>query len=319
MASQSILEALDEALATGESVGNVISAFYGLAQSADGAERDAMLASLDQRVRSYPLDRIGKIALLAGAFVELGADASRFPLSVFDHLLLQLASIQGPDDGAELPEPYYQLERAAMAYLSRSAELRRALPQRSAILARLQRYDERYGFLGKMVQVLDDEPLLALHLPTKRGFRCTMRGIADNFQLHVLLLGALAAQGIDCQVPSIEALDAASDGTEPSDATVESSWQLANWFGLCADGTLGTSDQQSSWIWNEGVPADIASFDGIRVVLIGPSSYPRSWNAQRVFPNMIGGLGQLQALSAPDVENLTLAIRARVEARHAQG
>ena len=40
------------------------------------------------------------------------------------------------------------------------------------------------------------------------------------------------------------------------------------------------------WIWNEGVPADIPTFEGTRVVLLGPPPYERSWNSVRRFPDL---------------------------------
>jgi hypothetical protein len=38
-----------------------------------------------------------------------------------------------------------------------------------------------------------------------------------------------------------------------------------------------------TWIWNEGMPADIPVLDGHRVLLLGPASYSRQWKAQRMF------------------------------------
>jgi len=35
------------------------------------------------------------------------------------------------------------------------------------------------------------------------------------------------------------------------------------------------------WIWNEGIPADIAEFEGVRVVILGPPAYTRTWNTAR--------------------------------------
>lgn len=314
MAAQSILKALDDSLRTGEGIREVVGAFYSLARSANDETRTQMLSSLDARFRAQSIDRVASVAVLAGALVELGADVREFPLAVFDYLLAQLDTIRGPDDETELPEAYYATERAAMACLSRSPELRSTLPQKPAIVAKLQRYQERYGFLGKMMQVLDDEPLVVLQPSTKRGFRFTMHGIADNFQLHLLLLGALAGKGIDGRAPSREALAAASDALEVSEADVESGWQLANWFGLRPGGEIDSVDFRRTWIWNEGVPSDIAIFDGTRVVLIGPSTMQRSWNAQRVFPGMVGRLEGPVHLAEAEVVALLRNMEVRAHA-----
>ena len=42
-------------------------------------------------------------------------------------------------------------------------------------------------------------------------------------------------------------------------------------------------DYADTWIWNEGMPADIPVLDGHRVILLGPASPERTWPAQRMF------------------------------------
>jgi hypothetical protein len=311
-----ILEALDEALRKSEGVDGVVRAFYDLAGTADGETRDRMLTSLERFLREYPGECTATVAVLAGAFVELGADPKAFPAAVFDRLVEVLEAIEVDDaagskdaDAEESgpPECFYEFERAAMACLSRSPELRRALPQKRAIVANLRRYEERYGFLGKMIQVLDDEPLVLVSLVTGKGYRFRMHGIADNFQLHALLLGALAGGELAGIAPSREALAAAGEGPFIRDAaepTVQSDWQLANWTGARAGFALGEMRFKETWIWNEGVPADIAAFEGTRVVLLARSTYTRSWNATRVFPGMRGALEGPVAMPEDEVRGL---------------
>lgn len=310
----SILEGLDAALESGatEQIGEIVGAFYRLAAEADAATLNAMLASLDARIEAHPIELVGNVAMLAGALVELGADPGEFPLSVFDHLLEQLEALSGPEDETELPEAYDLLERAAMACLSRSPKLRRELPQKQELLDSFVRYDERYGFLGKMIQVLDDEPLVVIHPSTSKGFRFRIHGIADNFQLHLLLLGALAGTHIKGIVPTPGSLAAARDSDSESADVARSDWQLANWQGLRQGGTIAGMDDTDTWIWNEGVPADIARFDATRLVLIGPSSIERSWNAGRIFSGMPGRLVGPELMSASEVSSLLGAIEARL-------
>jgi hypothetical protein len=278
--SDDALAALVRAIDDGDELGPAISSYYRAAVAKDAAGRDAMLAALDGALRGRPSERVGMIAVLAGAIVEDGADPRAYPAAVFDHLLALLERVQGEDDETELPDCYYDLERGAMACLSRSPELRQSLPQKAALNASIRRYSERYGFLGKMLSVLDDEPIVVLHVPSARGFRFTIGGIADNFELHRLLLGALAGSAPE-----------KLEGIVPDEGeSVASDWQLANWFALRPGGTIDTKDYHESWIWNEGVPADIARFEGTRIVLIGPSTIQRSWNAGRVFSAMEGRL-----------------------------
>lgn len=39
-----------------------------------------------------------------------------------------------------------------------------------------------------------------------------------------------------------------------------------------------------NWVWNEGVPADIPVLNGERVLILEEQTYPRSWNAGRIYP-----------------------------------
>lgn len=55
---------------------------------------------------------------------------------------------------------------------------------------------ERFGdsvprahWLPGLAQVLDDEPVVVIDNASGRGFRLTMSGVGDNFQLHTLLAG----------------------------------------------------------------------------------------------------------------------------------
>ena len=58
------------------------------------------------------------------------------------------------------------------------------------------------------------------------------------------------------------------------------------------------------------IAAEIASFDGKRCVLVGPSAVKRTWNAGRIFSGMPGRLDLLGPLPAAEVE----ALLARMEA-----
>jgi hypothetical protein len=314
-----ILEALDAALRTNDGVEEVCGAFYGLAKRSTLDVVTNMLASLEDPLHAYPAITTRPVALLAGALVEIGADATAFPPAVFDHLLDALKAVDGPADESDHPDWFACFERAAMTCLSRSEQMRRSLPQRAEILANLKRYQDRYSFLGKMVQVLDGEPFVVIHPSSARGFRFTMTGVADNFQLHLLLLGVLAGSSplnIPGKVPTRAAIAAASVAAEMGEESASSDWQLANWFALRPGGEIDGMDDTKGWIWNEGVPADIEPFEGTRVVLIGPSMIERGWNAQRVFPGMAANLDGPIPLAQAEVHALLermLAARATRE------
>ena len=312
MGKVELLAALDAATASGDGLGRAISAVFHAAKEADGSAHRDMLAELDVRIAGANLENAGKLALLAGAIVEVGGAPAAFPPSVFNRLLALLDTVRGKSDEIELPPPYFELERAAMACLSRSSLLRRTLPQKKALVDATVRYSERYGFLGKMVRVLDDEPLVVLHVPTARGFLLRMSGIADNFQLHALLLVRLAGEGGDripgaAQDPGVEI--AATDGQ--ASAHVNSHWQLANAAALVENEDFVNQRYRSHWIWNEGMPAEIERFDGTRLVLVGDGAIARSWSAGRLFNGMPGSLVVERALSSAESASVLARLRGR--------
>jgi hypothetical protein len=235
--------------------------------------------------------------LLAGAIVETGGDPADLPPVIYDRILEWFTAAAARPEPANdkeaetfqlLPEAFYRFEQAAMAALSRSAELRRSLPQKAAIQSQVRHYEQRYGFTNRMLSVLEDAQVVVLHPLTNRGWICRVDGISDNFQLHALLLDAFAGDGPD-GIPGTrlapEVARAAKDGP-PSDASISSTWQLAQWTALLPDRTINPDHDAGGWIWNEGYPAEIEPFEGARVILIGPSTYTRSWDAGRMFPGL---------------------------------
>lgn len=62
-------------------------------------------------------------------------------------------------------------------------------------------------------------------------------------------------------------------------------------------------DSSAFWIWNEGTPADIPVFDGRRVILLGPASYPRSWQSQRMFDNLPAKLEIEHKLTKDEIQD----------------
>ena len=129
--------------------------------------------------------------------------------------------------------------------------------------------------------MLDDEPLLVLDrgfAGTGLGFRVTIGGIGDNFQLHTLLAAALIgdpARGLlPGRAPSAVVVAAAGTGDDVQPAGgLSGNWNLVDAYG--------------EWIWNEGRPADIPHLDGVRVAVIDPQPYARTWNIGRQYPLMV--------------------------------
>jgi hypothetical protein len=202
-----------------------------------------------------------------------------------------------------------------IAHLSRSKALRRAAQARPELLEGTLRCDQISGshrsFLDTMLQVLDDESLFVLHVAQRKGFEARISGIADNFQLHTLLAGAVIgspAEGLVAgEVPSPRAVAECRDATsgEQGGEPVTGAFNLCNWTALRPDGSLPEGqgqDASSHWIWNEGCPAEIVPFEGRRIVLLGTPPYSRHWSAGRQFPGMIGELTVERVLSAAVVD-----------------
>jgi len=321
--SDDLIATVATALETGSDLGPALTACMSGADGLDAAGKRELLRGLGELIRQRPVEGGGRNAICAGAIIERGANPADFPVAVFERIAEMLDALpratapagadgrdEESDDEQELPETYYHFERAAIACLARSAHVRRE--QRIALSPRIRRYSETYGFLGKMLSLLDNEPLLVLDVPTGRAWRVVIDGIADNFQLHTLLVGALARAPSRwpswlCRRAGLEGIAgsplhprivAASSSGPAVDLPAFSSWQLATWRALETGGRLEPGHDH--WIWNEGVPADIEPLDGTRLILVAPGTIERSWNSGRVFPMVEGSLRMERQL--PDEE-----------------
>jgi hypothetical protein len=165
-------------------------------------------------------------------------------------------------------------------YLAQRKDIRVTLPDRDRLTAACDAIREHMvtaEWLHGLLLVLDDETLVVLHRPTGLGYRVTISGIGDNFQLHTLLAAALIGRKsrgmIGGKAPSPAEVAAASDGPD-----------LAPRGGI--QGRFAMADAYGDGIWLEGRPADIPALEGTRVVVLDPPPYPRSWDAGRAYPQM---------------------------------
>ena len=222
-----------------------------------------------------------------------------------------------------------------IACLSTSSELRReaAGTELLDVVSPLTSAGGAVKFLTDMLRVLDDEPLLVLHPESRAGFECRISGISCNFQLHTLLADALirnpepsaAKPGLlgkllgnkststpqpstgtwlTGQRPSA-AVVAVSKGSAPQqiNEVAFGVWNLYNWQALSPQGGLPdkAADKGQTWVWNEGCPADIEKFEGVRTVLLGPPAYERSWRATRDFDGLKASVKVERVMTADDV------------------
>ncbi|SHH10436.1 hypothetical protein [Massilia sp. CF038] len=209
-----------------------------------------------------------------------------------------------------MADEYFRL--GLIAHLSRSKKLRRAAREQSGLLEQTRTVDKASGtersFLITMLRVLDDEQLLILHVEQKKGFVIRISGIADNFQLHTLLAGAIIGSPskgmVTGEAPSSLAVAQCKDTAvgEAGGEHVTGPFNLWNWGGIQADGRLPAGQAgMRHWIWGEGSPADILPFEDRRMVLVGPPPFGRSWVAGRTFCGMAGEMKVERQLSDSEV------------------
>jgi hypothetical protein len=124
--------------------------------------------------------------------------------------------------------------------------------------------------------VLDDEPLVVLDLASGRGFRLTMSGVGDNFQLHTLLADRLSGRrGVPgLKPPKRGWVAAATDGEirRPASDPIFRRFRLF--------------DGHGAYVFPEGRPADIQPLDGTRVLVLHPPLAPLGWTGGRFYAHM---------------------------------
>ena len=284
-------------------------------QGADDTELAAAAPGLAALLPEVPPGPRAIVAVVVGACVERGADAMACAPSVLAAVAetligaLEFAERWASTGGGPLPDPEEgapddavfgrvgpeaaqawwtlpQWEMAAVAVLNQRA-VRVAPAGRDRLLASARQVaevlDGGLKYLVHALLVLDDEPLVVLHRPSGTGYRLWMTGIGDNFQLHTLLAAELIGGGhVQGVAPTAEAVAVCRD--EPGQVLTVGSFNLA-----APDG---------SWILNEGTPADIPAVDGVRVLVLDPPPYERSWPAGRFFPGMPGALVLEQVMDA---------------------
>ncbi|MFE6337027.1 hypothetical protein ACFVOK_28010 [Streptomyces sp. NPDC057798] len=259
------------------------------------------------------------IAVIVGACVEGGADPVPCAPYIFVELAETLAAVGefcerwAETGGGDFPEPepggadpallervgwepafawlsMPQWEMASLAVLNHPA-VRTALDGslRARLLRAVRAVAEASGHEFKCLTyallVLDDEPLVVLHRPTGTGYRMRMSGIGDNFQLHTLLADVLVGGGhVPGRAPSPQ--EAAVCRDAPGQVPTVGSFNLVTPGG--------------EWVWNEGTPTDIPVVDGVRLLVLDPPPYERSWPSGRFFPHMTGDLVLERVLDAAE-------------------
>jgi hypothetical protein len=340
------LRQLGAALAMGGQAGEAVSAglleLYRSLFAVDLETRNQAARGLADIIAGAAVAFLGEMGRLAGSIVETGGD----PTIALDDVMSRMPEVLdmagafveacrrqgGPEEKmTELVQRYGQgmaqrmpaeasalqstssLCLGAIAMLSRSRAMRKRYGGDESLIERARKVGAVIGsadFLRKMLQVLDDETLVVIEPGMECGWRMRIQGIADNFQLHTLLAGAIVGPAKEGWIPGVVGVAREGEAEAPvpgrpldrravdiarylpctmRDLTVWSHLQLWTWKALQADGTL-PDETSGDLVRNEGVPADIPGFEGERVILVGSGPVMRSWNGGRVFSGMVGSL-----------------------------
>lgn len=220
-----------------------------------------------------------------GELIELfvaGADRAGIPPQVAPHLAVSwfdaplwvnlMITLLGRREFRDATEPLPELAEDA-------AELADRVP--------------RAHWLAGLFAVLDDEPVVVLDPAAGRGYRLTMSGIGDNFQLHTLLADRLIGDVERGLLPGVRPesawVAAATDG--PSGVT-----------GKPVERRFRLFDATGEYVAPEGRPADIARVEGARVLVVHPPNGSYRWGHGRVYEGMLPELRLDEIMTAGEAE-----------------
>jgi hypothetical protein len=91
----------------------------------------------------------------------------------------------------------------------------------------------------------------------------------------------------------------------------QGTWNLYQWTAIDDAGQLPDKVDSRHWIWNEGIPAEIASVDGVRVILLGAPTVKRIRRATRSLPHLAATLDVEEVLEVDEVRRLLAQLGAR--------
>lgn len=196
---------------------------------------------------------------------------------------------------------------ACVALFSKNPEARRRARAYKPLADRIATEHEAGHWLSILLNVLHEEPLLVLEPATQSGFTGTMSGIADNFQLQMFLMELQQPQGflsklLSPQFPESWSKLIRGEGPQQIDAYITGKWNMYAYTALESGQLPAGMDGAEHWIWNEGSPIDIPVFESYRIVILGPQSYPRSWNACRLFPKLDADINIESRLTKSEVK-----------------
>lgn len=173
------------------------------------------------------------------------------------------------------------------------------------VLEPLSNRHEGAYWLQKLLNVLDQAPLLVINPAKQTGITARMSGVSDNFQLNTLLMEAFPRGWLERRRISQSAFEiAAGIGPQFTRETITGTWNLYQSTAFTPEGKLAEGEEAARHlIWGEGSPSDISIVDGYRVVLLGPATHYPSWSSVRHFKCLRAGLDDVQVLDKTAVRD----------------
>ncbi len=340
-ATEALISVARNKAATDEDLRLAAQSFFNAAGNAPPDDVDAALQSLSQHFDINDDSRAGFLALTCATMIERGWDPHVIAEPLVDRVSTLLKSaaelatacadsiVETDDDHGGSVEVFEKARKAlapemeqqaaawnalshfwlpAIAVFSASAETRSSARHLRSDAAKISPYHEVGHWLQTILGVLDNEPIVAIEPQGKIGILGRISGIANNFQLNVLLMDSIPSRRFFARrrVPKKVVDVALGVGPQRSGGTVVGCWNLYAWKAIRSDGTLPAANDygsKNSWIWNEGSPADIPVLDGRRAILLGPPSYRRTWQSQRLFSSLPARLAVDKVLSKDEADD----------------
>lgn len=145
-------------------------------------------------------------------------------------------------------------------------------------------------WIDKLLSVQLEATWLIVSPLEQRAFRVVVDEVVSNFDLHALLAAALLPLGLAGTGNDKAVTDFISGAVNSPDDDVDTdhvvgTWNLYTWHAAPLLAT-GLEVPSMLWVWGEGEPLDVPSFNGERVVVVGPPAYERGWGLGRVFSGL---------------------------------
>lgn len=232
---------------------------------------DRAIAGLAAGLDAPDSYQAARIALSIGTLVEYGASPELAAEAVLRRLHGELTQPSADNARHQRCVKFFGL--ASMAMLSRSASVRAAARRRRGLHAALSASDvAETGFVTRTLALVDDLPVLVLHVERPEAFRIRLDAVACIFHFMTLLAYRFPEWCGD-DPPDAE-VSAIARGEQPLTELVSdhARFHLFDYSGL--DRHPGSS------LWGEASPDSIPMLDGERVVLVGKQLFgSRSWDA----------------------------------------